>query len=468
MAKDLHVVLVPYAAFGHLLPFFHLSIALAKAGIHVSFISTPRNIQRLPKPPSELSAFINLVAFPLPVINSSSLPEGAEATVDVSSEKEVDLRAAYDLLCHPFKQFIANESPNWIGVDIFPHWVIDIANDFHVPVFCFSVFSAATMVFSGTPECFTGEGLKKIRPSPESLTTPPEWVTFPSSVAFRRGSEANGCYYMFYNGHLGERVSKVLKGCKAVAVHSCKEIEGDYLEVLKKIFQKPVIPVGLFPLDQPEQRDYGEEWLKTFNWLDQQKPKSVVFVGFGSTCKLSKDQVHEIAYGLELSNLPFLWSLIKPEDASEIADDVDILPPSFIKNTAGRGLVCMGWAPQVEILANPAIGGSMFHAGWGSVIENLRYGNRLIVLPLVFDQILNARLLVDKGLAVQVKQNEDGSFSRDAIAKCLRQAMASEEGNQIGLKAAEVAAAVVDHPTLHQEHIREFVQYLKNGVATQT
>ena len=33
--------------------------------------------------------------------------------------------------------------------------------------------------------------------------------------------------------------------------------------------------------------------------LNNQKPKSVVFVGFGSECKLTKDQVHEIAYGLE-------------------------------------------------------------------------------------------------------------------------------------------------------------------------
>ncbi|XP_043694889.1 UDP-glycosyltransferase 91C1-like [Telopea speciosissima] len=462
MAKDLHVVLVPYVAFGHLLPFFHLSVALAKAGIHVSFISTPRNIQRLPKVPLELSAFINLVAFPLQIVNGSSLPEGADNTFDVSLEKEKDLKAAYDLLCHPFKQFIANESPNWIGVDVFPHWAIDIANDFCIPVFCFSIVSAATRVFVGPPEYLTGDGLKIVRPSPESLTSPPEWVTFPSSVvAARRGSEANDYYYNFFNGDMSKRIAKILKGCKALVIRSCKEIEGEYLEVLVKIFQKPVFPVGLLPPDQQERRDYGEEWLKTFKWLDQQKPKSVVFVGFGSSCKLSKDQVHEIAYGLELSNLPFLWSLVK----SEIADDIDVLPPSFINNTAGRGLVCIGWAPQVEILANPAIGGSLFHGGWGSVIENLRYGHRLIVLPLNFDQGFNARLIVDKGLAIQVEQNEDRSFSRNAITKGLRRAMVSEEGNQIGIKAAELAA-VVNNPTLHQEHyIAEFVQYLKNGVA---
>jgi hypothetical protein len=34
-----------------------------------------------------------------------------------------------------------------------------------------------------------------------------------------------------------------------------------------------------------------------FEWLDQQAAKSVVFVGFGSECKLSKEQVFEIAYG---------------------------------------------------------------------------------------------------------------------------------------------------------------------------
>ncbi|XP_043692992.1 UDP-glycosyltransferase 91C1-like [Telopea speciosissima] len=466
MAKDLHVALVPYAGLGHLVPFFHLSLALAKAGIRVSLISTTRNIQRLPKLPSELSTFINLVAFPMPVLVGGSLPEGAEATFDISLDKEKDLRAAYDLLCHPFKQFIANESPNWIGVDIFPNWAIEIADNFHIPVFCFSVISAATMVFNGPPECMTGDGLKKVRPSPESLTSPPPWVNFPSSVAVRRGPEANAYYYLFFNGGMGERVGKILKSCKVVAIRSCKEIEGEYLEVLSKILQKPVIPVGwLFPPNQPRGRDYGEEWLKTFNWLDQQKPKSVVFVGFGSTCKLSKDQVHEIAYGLELSNLPFLWSLIIKPDEQE-----DILPPSFINNTAGRGLVCRGWAPQVEILANPAIGGSLFHAGWGSFIENLLYAHRLIVMPMVYDQIFNARLLVDKGLAVQVEQNEDGLFTRHAIAVSLRQAMVSEEGNQIGLKAAEAAAAaaVVNHPTLHQGHyIIEFVQYLKNGIATQ-
>ena len=61
----------------------------------------------------------------------------------------------------------------------------------------------------------------------------------------------------------------------------------------------------------------------------------------------------------------------------------------------------MGWAPQMEILARPSIGGSLLHSGWGSVIETLQFGHCPIVLPFVIDQRLNARLLVEKGKGLQ-------------------------------------------------------------------
>ena len=148
-----------------------------------------------------------------------------------------------------------------------------------------------------------------------------------------------------------------------------------------------------------------------------------MFVGFGSECKLSKEQINEIAYGLELSGLPFLWALRKPD---WVLSDLDALPSGFSERTHRRGVVCFGWAPQLEILEHPSIGGSLFHAGWGSIMETLQFGHCLVVLPLIIDQPLNARLLVEKGLAIEIERSEDGSFSRDGIAKALRLAMVSE------------------------------------------
>ena len=44
-----------------------------------------------------------------------------------------------------------------------------------------------------------------------------------------------------------------------------------------------MIPAGLLLPEKPQGRDITDEiWVKIFEWLDEQKPKSVVFVGFGS------------------------------------------------------------------------------------------------------------------------------------------------------------------------------------------
>ena len=71
MAKEvMHVVMFPWSAFGHMMPFFQLSIALAKSGVEVSFVSTPKNTQRLPKPPPDLSTLINFVELQLPTLDN--------------------------------------------------------------------------------------------------------------------------------------------------------------------------------------------------------------------------------------------------------------------------------------------------------------------------------------------------------------------------------------------------------------
>ncbi|GLT42122.1 hypothetical protein SLA2020_161420 [Shorea laevis] len=344
----------------------------------------------------------------------------------------------------------------------------EIAKEHHVPPIYFSIYSASTYVFLGPPEVLAAEEPKRIR-TPESLTSPPEWVTFPSSLAYK-SFRATVVYDAVYGGNAsritdGERITKSLGACQLLAILSCPEYEGEYLNLLENIMKKPVLPRGLLPPEKLERRRSSEEkeWIEIFDWLDKQKPKSVVFVGFGSECKLSKEQVHEIAYGLELSELPFLWALRKPDWAD---GDHDALPPGFSDCTHDRGVVQFGWAPQSEILGHTSIGGSLFHSGWGSVIETLQFGHSLILLPFIIDQPLNARVLVDKGLAVEVERREDGSFSREGVAQALRLAMVSEEGESLRIKARE-AERVFGDLELHDSYLGRFVEYLKKGAKEQ-
>ncbi|KAK1560249.1 hypothetical protein Q3G72_024103 [Acer saccharum] len=282
------------------------------------------------------------------------------------------------------------------------------------------------MDFFGHPEFIVGEARERVRPSPESLTFLPEWVDFPSSLAYR-GLETTGMFHGFYGSNASgttddERLHKIIQACKAVVVRSCPEYESQYLNLLEKITTKPVIPLGLLPPDQNQKgRDQitDESWINTFQWLDEQKPRSVVFVGFGT-------------------------------------DDVDALPSGFVERTRDRGVVSIGWAPQLEILGHPSIGGSLFHSGWGSVIKTLHFGHCLVVLPLIIDQPLNARILVDKGLTLEVERREDGSFTRDDIAKALRLGMVSEDGDKLRVRAREAAVIFKDRK-LHQPYFDRFV-----------
>lgn len=65
----------------------------------------------------------------------------------------------------------------------------------------------------------------------------------------------------------------------------------------------------------------------------------------------------------------------------------------------------------------------------------LQFGHCLVVLPLIIDQPLNPRLLVERKIAVEVERSEDGSFTRDGTANALRLAMLSEEGRELWDKA---------------------------------
>jgi hypothetical protein len=71
----LNVVLFPWLAFGHMIPFTELAKRLAARGHAVTFLSTPRNVARLPPVPADLSPRVRLVALPAPVVEG--LPEGA-------------------------------------------------------------------------------------------------------------------------------------------------------------------------------------------------------------------------------------------------------------------------------------------------------------------------------------------------------------------------------------------------------
>ncbi|KAF8673376.1 hypothetical protein HU200_048939 [Digitaria exilis] len=86
-----------------MLPYLELAERLASRGHRVSYVSTPRNLARLP--PRRHADAIDLVVLPLPRVDG--LLAGAESTNDISADKLVHLWDAFDRLAAPFSEYLA-------------------------------------------------------------------------------------------------------------------------------------------------------------------------------------------------------------------------------------------------------------------------------------------------------------------------------------------------------------------------
>ena len=79
-----------------------------------------------------------------------------------------------------------------------------------------------------------------------------------------------------------------------------------------------------------------------------------------------------------------------------LGDDflVSMLPDGFVERTKGRGLI-ISWAPQLDVLSPPSIGGFLTHCGWNSITENLSTACvAMLCWSQIVEQRLNARILV--------------------------------------------------------------------------
>jgi hypothetical protein len=187
-------------------------------------------------------------------------------------------------------------------------------------------------------------------------------------------------------------------------------------------------------------------------WLDDQPPSSVMFLCFGSHGSFREKQVKEIACALEKCGHRFLWSLRKPPprgkweySPSDYANFQEILPKEFLNRTAKIGKV-IGWAPQVDILAHPAIGMFASHCGWNSILESIRFGVPIVAWPLYAEQQFNAfQMVIELGLAVEIKMDYRRDFhgdneiivGADGIMKAIKHVM--EQGKEIRKKAKEMS-----------------------------
>ncbi|XP_028058821.1 beta-D-glucosyl crocetin beta-1,6-glucosyltransferase-like [Camellia sinensis] len=149
--------------------------------------------------------------------------------------------------------------------------------------------------------------------------------------------------------------------------------------------------------------------------------------------------MEEMAHGLELSNVNFIWVVRFPVGQKTRVEEA--LPKGFLERVGGRGLVIQGWAPQVKILENPNVGGFVSHCGWSSVMEGIKFGVPIISVPMHLDQPINARLLSEIGVGVEIMRDDNGKILREEVAKVIKQVVMEKSGEAVKKKERELMVA---------------------------
>ncbi|KAJ8562700.1 hypothetical protein K7X08_031152 [Anisodus acutangulus] len=283
---------------------------------------------------------------------------------------------------------------------------------------------------------------------------------YPSTTVVLHECEAKLLSFLFHEYGKGvtiyERLKKGMTLCDAIAMKTCREIEGTFGDYISTQFKKAVLYTGPV-LPEPEKEPLEEHRLS--NWLEFLEPGSVVFCAFGSQLILEKKQFQELVLGLELANLPFLVAVKPPKGTNSVEE---ALPEGFKERVQEKGLILDCWVPQLKILSHKSVGCFVSHCGYGPVWESLAMCDcQLVLLP-------SAYWLMEQELKVgpEVEKDENGWFSKENICKAMKCVM--DKDSQVGCFVKENHRKwkeVLSTPGFISNYIDNFIQNLHGLLA---
>lgn len=425
-----HIAVVPSAGFTHLVPILEFSKRLVHLhpDFHVTCI-----IPSIGSIPTSSKAYLQTLP---PTIHSIFLPSISTEQVpgDTILAVQIELSVSHSLpyIRQELKSLCSRTHVVALVVDVFAHDALDLAKELNLMSYIYLPQAAMILSLylksSKIDEILSSENRDPEEPIEIPGCVPIHSKDLPLPFQFRSGIGYKKFLQRAKRFHIPD----------GVLINSFIELESGAVRALKEqIKGKPMIyPVG--PITQSG--SIGQEnGLECLTWLDNQQPKSVLYVSFGSGGTLSQDQLNELAFGLELSGQNFLWVLRAPNSVASAAylgdgieDPLKFLPNGFLERTKAQGLVVPSWAPQVQVLAHSSTGGFLCHCGWNSVLESVVHGVPILTWPLFAEQSLNAAMLSD-GLkvALRPKASKGGLVEREEIAKVVRGLMEGEEGKEI-------------------------------------
>ncbi|XP_031262212.1 7-deoxyloganetin glucosyltransferase-like [Pistacia vera] len=449
IAKRPHAVCIPFPAQGHMNPMLKLAKIMYSKGSLITFINTEYNHKRLLKSKC-LDSFKNFPGFRFETIPDGLPSSDADVTQDIPSLCEATSKHCLAPFRELFYKLNDTSSSSQISPvtciisDVMMSFTVNVAREFGIPGAILFTFSACGSLCFAMLKLLVERGLIPLKD--ESYLTNGYLDTkldcIPGMKNMRLRDFPNYIRTINPNDFMVSFAIKSFENLSASSIifNTFDALEQDVLDVFSTLLPIPIYTIG--PLQFLADRLITNEELKNtdsnlwkyqsecIEWLDSKETNSVIYVNFGSIVVMNPEQLIELAWGLANSKQHFLW-IIRPD---LVAGDSSILPPEFLEETKGRGMIA-SWCPQEKVLKHFSIGGFLSHMGWNSTLESLSIGVPMVCWPFIADQQPNCRFTCTEwGVGMEI--NGD-NVKREEVEMLVRVLMEGEKGKQMKKRAME-------------------------------
>uniref|UniRef100_A0ACD5VWF2 Uncharacterized protein n=1 Tax=Avena sativa TaxID=4498 RepID=A0ACD5VWF2_AVESA len=400
--EELHFLLVPLVAQGHIIPMVDLARILAAGGPRVTVIATPVNAARNAaaiEAAHRAGLAVQLVELPFPG-PQLGLPEGMEAIDQMGGfEPGIYVKFFHSIwnLAEPLKKYVRAlpRRPDCLVADACNPWTAAVCASLGIPRL---VMHCPSAYFLLAVHNLSAHGVYDRVDDDE--TAPFVVPDFPVRAV---GNKATFRGFFQHPGIEKEQQDAIDAEATAdgLLINTFRGIEGVFVDAYAAALGRRTWAVGptfaSSSMDEAAKSGRGNradvDAVHIVSWLDARPPASVLYISFGSIARLPAKQLAELARGLEESGRPFVWAIKEAKVDAAVRALLD--DEGFEVRVQDRGLLVRGWAPQMTILSHPAVGGFLTHCGWNATLEAISHGVPALTWPSFADQFSNERLLVD-------------------------------------------------------------------------
>ncbi|KAF8396536.1 hypothetical protein HHK36_018160 [Tetracentron sinense] len=434
-----HAILIPYPLQGHVIPFVNLAIKLASKGFTITFINTQSVHHQISKAQTDSADDIFAGARNSALdIRYSTVSDGLPLEFDRSLNHDEFMESILHVFSDYVEELIAKIVESAVPpvtcliADTFYVWPTTIGKKFGLINVSFWTEPALVFTLYYHMELLRNNGHFASNDNRKDTISyiPGVWAIEPTDLmSYLQATDIATVVHRI--------IFKAFEEAKAADIILCntvQELEPETISALQ--VKKPFYAIGpIFPTGFTKSSVATNLWSESdcTQWLNTKPHGSVLYISFGSYAHASKNDIVEIAKGLLLSKVNFIW-VLRPDIVS--SDDGDPLPEGF-EEEIGETAMIVPWCCQIEVLSHPAIGGFVTHCGWNSILESIWCRVPMLCFPLLTDQFTNRRLVVDDW-RVGINLKDGKTVNADEVSEKIDRLMGGKSGEEFRKEINEV------------------------------